>query len=1233
MENNKNIDMSNYYNLLSSSSISVTNNDNINNNTFIINTKFEYLVMLSGIYILIYKNNKLIDYILNKSNKNFNCIAYSENEEILCAGEGNGKNCEISFHAHNANINSNIFKIFSFKAHKYSIEKIKFFNDDKYLISIGDSYDKSIYIWDISFLKNSNLKDNNNNFIPVILYGTKYKSNVYAFDICTFISKNTNTNENILLSYIMFGGDNYFKLWEINHSQNNLNDSDKEATSKNYITNKYNISTGKLGNKVYTSAIFIKDTTNCIKTAFALTLDDSYLIEISLENKIFSRWVNLKAKMSICIAYDTINSRLYCGCSDGILRIFNSNNLVHEHTFKKEQALNSFTESKENYIYPDIIGLKYSNNKLYTLYSNNLIITYEYTDNKNKELVVNKFVLQKGSINNSNCFIDNNYFNNNIDSLYNMYYNYLFNNTDINNNFTNNELIFVFNNNVSNELLNNNFDSNNISIVTCSDYQTLSLYSLKNNTCNLNLSTIICKDVNRDIEFNYNNYFKKYKFNSCNILSKNAENLYSELDNYNKSTNNKNDISSIKLSPCFEYIVCGTNTGKVLIYKIDIQNNTCFKLIHSIESHNNSITTIEYLLILNKASNNNYEEKYYILSTGGEDNYIHLYDFNYIKLNTFNKESKFNEKNLFNVNSIDSHLSKVIGINFTINKDFNKSYKICIISVSYFNAIYMHYYNVLTNDLTIINYTTLFKDSLIKTHNVFLCNNLMYLAHNNKVSLFDINKFCLEKTYEMKKGDKYLDNYLLEIDINKNIMVVANNDNYIRIRNASNGALLLKLNMTESVTSLKLLNKSCNLLVSTIEGNLYYFQLFIKDQLVQESTSLTTSDKNILNSSRLNILEKYLKENINLANNVNIINIFNKLKSQEQLEMNDIKLIESLNLNNIIVSNNSNNNINNEDETLADNIINESEYNNDNNTLLNDTETNDGNKDLIESNFYMTRTKILENKRSINTEHICQSNYNSNSTETKINNTNDKVSLTNSYIKKLAKSSESINDVLNNTEEKKVEQVITTSAYNIELLGKSNTRKNNEINDLKDLLSKMNNNLNNNFSKFENKKLEKPISVEKYNSDKSITINDNNNNYLNKAKSKDKINLSNKNRNKLNNWNTDELNLFVNKKEYNSNDNKQANNININLENISLIEKENESNYKNNNLKNTDNEYDKRIVENLIIDLDNLNKKYNLNNIDKSIIDSYKQDIINQTFKLINPVVYNMLEKILTINK
>lgn len=226
-------------------------------------------------------------------------MRFSSDGKFIATGEGNCKNSEISIYEISYNNETQVEShklCTSFKNHKYGIDKLLFFKNDNYLVSIGDKEDKIINIF--------YLIDN------TVIYSTKYNRSILSFDICD--------------NYMVQCGDKYIKMFSF-EKMFDLSQG-KGGITKNYVE------LSQLKDRTFISTLISQEQ----EKIFFLTYD-GFLAEMKSNALVLVRWMHLKRNrgLSLCI----FDKMLGCGCTDGIIRLFNYETLAHVITLHRPPPL------------------------------------------------------------------------------------------------------------------------------------------------------------------------------------------------------------------------------------------------------------------------------------------------------------------------------------------------------------------------------------------------------------------------------------------------------------------------------------------------------------------------------------------------------------------------------------------------------------------------------------------------------------------------------------------------------------------------------------------------------------------------------------------------------------------------------------------------------------------------------------------------------------------------------
>jgi len=340
-----------------------------NNFSLSVNNINGLIAWVSGPYVIFYdlKSDKQVSFLKNINNKIISCLKFSKNGKYLATGEGNCKNgaiCIYEIEYDNDNSNEESHKlILEKKIHKYGIDKLLFFKNDRYILSIGNNDDKLMNILDI--------KNNHN------IFTSRFNRPILSSEICD--------------NFMVLTGNGFIKIYKF---EKLLNASMEELENRN-LMEKYLIDLGKLKDKAFVSTViydYQKDR-NDIKIFF-MTLD-GYLVEMKVNDSKLNRWVHLRSNKGLTL---TIwNNMIGCGLSDGIYRVFNADNLNHVLTLQRPPPLGKLNidsnNKKENIniandtnpVFADIIATAYNeyHKKLIVIYSDKTFFAWDISQPKN----------------------------------------------------------------------------------------------------------------------------------------------------------------------------------------------------------------------------------------------------------------------------------------------------------------------------------------------------------------------------------------------------------------------------------------------------------------------------------------------------------------------------------------------------------------------------------------------------------------------------------------------------------------------------------------------------------------------------------------------------------------------------------------------------------------------------------------------------------------------------------
>lgn len=312
--------------------------------------------------------NKQSKFIFSPNKKPFTCVTYSKDGKFLIAGEGVCKNPEI-----------NIWDLrhenppVCLKGHKFGIEKILFSPNNNYLVSIGDENDKGLFVWDWE-------KE-----IKLTMNKLSKKINSATF--------------NLTGTLLVTAGVQHLKFWPFDSEGKIILSKPKESENVYIIEGKSAILGAKFQNKTFMDV--------CALEEHIYALDSEGVFCVLNEQRKLEKWMDLK--VSTAFTLQITSNHIICGCSEGIIRFFDTKTLHHITTLPKPPALGGYNiekgstkasvilSSPENYA--DVIALLMDEvrGKLTALYSDRTLFIWDIHDLE-KVIVKRSFLNHNGTI-------------------------------------------------------------------------------------------------------------------------------------------------------------------------------------------------------------------------------------------------------------------------------------------------------------------------------------------------------------------------------------------------------------------------------------------------------------------------------------------------------------------------------------------------------------------------------------------------------------------------------------------------------------------------------------------------------------------------------------------------------------------------------------------------------------------------------------------------------------------
>ena len=673
--------------------------------------------------------------------------------------------------------------------------------------------DKVLFIRNDEFI----LSIGNNEDKTINLTDIKNKHNI-------FISR---YNRNILScdvhdNFMILCGNKFIKIYNYEQLLNNGN----QIRDKNMIE-KSHVELGKLKDCSFVSVVIDQNmdinSQIPLNKIFFITYD-GYLVEMKSTNLTLSRWVHLKTSKGLSL---TIwNNLLGCGCSDGLFRIF-STKLEHVCTLKYPPPLGLINSDKElfynknsGYLYADVVASFYNlyYNKLIIIYSDKTLLSWDISDYSNIKLDKSK-ICHLGGIKAMDYFQDK--------------------------------------------------ENNLIKIITCSDDKTVIYWSIP-----------IDEMIEPIINFNQNNFKHKHIFYSKYIQhifylgnDINYENFkIKQEDIFSSGINKKEDndeynLTSIRFSPCGNYIAIGDNFGNIQIFSL-----IDFSLVNNIEVHNAEINSIDMI--------NDENNKKIYLSSGSSDCFVSLIDMTQGWINNPINDDKIEmEKMSSPVISLVLCIDKFRQLKLIVGEQ-DSTITFFLINNGQLQSVQKHH----EDNLKI--YCLSYSPSIKK----------IISGHNGKISIWKTSTNISHKQFQVNKGDKLLDNFRIASDNSGLIFATSNDDKYIRIRALHDGKLLAKIQVSESISALFFILEDNYLIASSIEGYLYMYKLNkdLINKMKKENELKNSTEERDMIKNKLLLLQNFMESgDISLSKNNQVKNLLQKFQTSEETTMEDIKNLNS----------------------------------------------------------------------------------------------------------------------------------------------------------------------------------------------------------------------------------------------------------------------------------------------------------------------------------------------------
>ncbi|KAM9468830.1 WD repeat-containing protein 62 [Clarias gariepinus] len=299
------------------------------------------------IVVLNPKTNKQ-SHIFNTSRKTFSALAFSQNGKYLVTGESGHMPCVRVWDV------AERTQVAEVQCHKYGVACVAFSTNSSYIVSVGFQHDRTVNVWE--WKKGT------------VIASNKVSSRVLAVSF----SEDS--------SYFVTAGNRHVKFWYLDASKERHVNSTVPLIGRSGLL-------GEHQNSEFCDLACGRGTmsssTYCITHTGLLCQFNS--------NRQLDLWVDLKTSSARCLSVS--EAFIFCGCADGIVRVFSPQNLHYITTLPRPHYLGVDVSQgmlpRPEAEYPDTLALTHDpvTSLLMCVYNDHSVYVWDIHDLKNVEKV------------------------------------------------------------------------------------------------------------------------------------------------------------------------------------------------------------------------------------------------------------------------------------------------------------------------------------------------------------------------------------------------------------------------------------------------------------------------------------------------------------------------------------------------------------------------------------------------------------------------------------------------------------------------------------------------------------------------------------------------------------------------------------------------------------------------------------------------------------------------------
>ncbi|XP_063349833.1 WD repeat-containing protein 62 isoform X2 [Pelmatolapia mariae] len=298
------------------------------------------------VVVLLHPKKNKQSHIISASRKPFSALAFSHDGKHLVTGESGHMPCVRVWELDGG-------QVAEVQCHKYGISCVAFSTNSSYIVSVGYQHDMTVSVWD--WKKGS------------IIASNKVSSRVFAISF----SQDS--------SYFVTAGNRHVKFWYLDASKERRVNSTVPLIGRSGLLgdHKNSVFCGVACGRGRTAS-----NTYCITSSGLLCLFNS--------SRHLEAWVNLKTSSASCLAVS--ESFVFCGCADGVIRVFGPSNLQYVTTLHRPHRLGvdlaqsgSLLPASPGAQYPDTLALTFdpAARHLTCVYNDHSLYVWDVKDVRN----------------------------------------------------------------------------------------------------------------------------------------------------------------------------------------------------------------------------------------------------------------------------------------------------------------------------------------------------------------------------------------------------------------------------------------------------------------------------------------------------------------------------------------------------------------------------------------------------------------------------------------------------------------------------------------------------------------------------------------------------------------------------------------------------------------------------------------------------------------------------------